>query len=158
MVRIRRTPLSLGAGFLLLLPMLLPTMSTSSAWAASVSIEVGPKFGEFSVVTDDSPISLRSAVDVERLVDGVWQTVFVANLYVIDTCGGPIGPHKPPPPCRSIAPSQRVVAVPWTGRLCGSQCPTGCHGEGIAPPGTYRFVIKTCDGSETFVSPQFEKP
>ncbi len=130
----------------------LAVFSVSTVKASSPVIELSPSFGAFSVTNPGAAASLASAVKVQRLADGKWVDANVTNLYLIETCGA-----APPPVCRKLAPKEKVKALPWTGRFCASQCPGSCRLDGPAPPGTYRFVVKSCDGKETFVSPEFKK-
>lgn len=122
------------------------------AKASAVVIELGGGFGEFSVVNRGEAISLNSAVAVRQLVTGEWEDALVTNLYLREACRA-----VRPPRCRELGPDEEIKAVRWTGNFCSSQCPGPCRLDGPAPPGTYRFAVTSCDGKETFVSPEFRK-
>jgi hypothetical protein len=130
----------------------LSILPVSCARAAGVLVELGGGFGEFSVRSQGTAASLNSAVTVERKVEGKWVRMDVTNLYLRSACDG-----STPPRCQRLDANATLKAAPWTGRFCSSQCPSSCRLDGPAPPGTYRFVITTCDGKETFVSAEFEK-
>jgi len=120
---------------------------------AAVTVELGANFGEFFVINGDQSLSLNSSVAVQQKVDGKWVPVSVTNLYLRETCA-----TGQPPRCRKLERGERIKAARWTGNFCSSQCPGPCRLDGPAPPGTYRFAVTSCDGKETFVSPDFEKP
>jgi hypothetical protein len=122
------------------------------AKASALVIELGGGFGEFSVVNRCEAISLNSAVAVQQLVNGDWVNAGVANLYLREACSA-----TRPPRCRELGPDEEIKAVRWTGNFCSSQCPGPCRFDGPAPLGTYQFAVTSCDGKETFVSPEFRK-
>ncbi len=122
------------------------------AKASAVVIELGGGFGEFSVVNRGEAISLNSAVAVRQLVNGEWVRAPVTNLYLREACGA-----ARPPRCRVLGPNEEIKAVRWTGSYCSSQCPGPCRLDGPAFFGTYQFAATSCDGKETFVSPEFRK-
>lgn len=147
MGKFRRAALSAGLAAV--------TLSIGGAHAADVQVVLGSNFGDFSVVNHGNPTSLKSNVEVQQLVGGAWQNRGVQELHVMSACPAD---DKPAPSCRSIGHDEAVVAVPWTGHVCYSQCPRSCFGEGKALPGTYRYVIKSCDQHRTFMSPAFVVP
>jgi hypothetical protein len=142
----------------LLIPHIAATLLAASVLAAgwagtsTVAIELGSKFGEFSVVNRGGPISLNSTVTVERLANGKWVRASVTNLYLRETCDA-----KQPARCTRLEPGQVIKAARWTGNFCSSQCPSPCRLDGPAPAGTYRFSVTACDGKETFSSSEFKK-
>ncbi len=148
MGKLRCETLRSGGYVVLLATLVFPV---GCAKATGVLVELGRNFGEFSVVNRGSTISLNSAVTVEQKVNGKWVRASVTNLYLRETCGAQ------PQPCRRLEHNDRITAVQWTGKFCSSQCPVPCRLDGPAPPGTYRFVVTSCDGKDTFASPEFKK-
>ena len=130
-------------------------LSTAAADATDVQILLGPNFGDFSVINYGDTVSLRSRVEVQQLVAGAWQDRGVQRLYILASCPPDF---KPLPACRPIGRNETVVAIPWTGFVCHSQCQAMCAGEGKAWPGTYRYVIRSCDGKQSIASATFIVP
>jgi hypothetical protein len=126
------------------------------AEAQEVRIDLGSRFGQFSVVAPEGHVSVSSRIEVERLVDGTWQDSGVAKLMLREDCS-PVPSRLPA--CRTLAPSQSVKVQPWTGYICNAQCSVGCHGEGFAQPGeTFRIVVKSCDGAQSWFSKPMHPP
>jgi len=149
MARLRCKDIMASVCAVLLATVILPVRC---AKASAVVIELGGGFGEFSVANRGEAISLNSAVAVQQLVNGEWVHVPVTNLYLREACRA-----VRPPRCRELGPDEEIKAVRWTGNFCSSQCPGPCRLDGSAPLGTYQFAVTSCDGKETFVSPEFRK-
>lgn len=149
MGQLRRNALN-TAGHALLLLALLPGFSRGDN--SQVAVELGSSFGEFSVSNHGPAISLNSVVLVERKENQKWVRTGVTNLRLRETCEATILPH-----CRQVKANEKIVAVPWTGKFCSSQCPSHCRLDGPAPPGIYRMVVTSCNGKLSFSSPEFEK-
>jgi len=115
-------------------------------------IELGAGFGEFSVRTLGDAVSLNTSVAIEQKTNGKWARVNVTNLYLRESCDA-----SQPPQCRRLEANSKVTAVRWRGNFCWSQCPAHCRLDGPAPPGTYRFVVTSCNGKQMIASPEFEK-
>ena len=124
----------------------------SRAAVSQVAVELGSGFGEFSVSNHGPAISLNSTVVIERKENQKWVRTGVTNLRLREACEA-----ARVPPCRQVKPNERIIAVPWTGRFCSSQCPSHCRLDSPAPAGIYRIVVTSCDGKQTFSSPEFEK-
>jgi hypothetical protein len=149
MGQLRRNALN-TAGYAVLLLLLVSPLARANS--SGVKIELGAGFGEFSVSSSGPAISLNSTVVVERKENEKWVRASVTNLRLREVCGANKLPHS-----REVKPDEKINAVPWTGKFCSSQCPSHCRLDGPAPPGIYRFVVTSCDGTQTFSSPEFEK-
>lgn len=135
-----------------------------SALARSIEIRNRISPGAFEVInTSAVPVELAWQVQVEWQVDGRWTSRGVRDLHLIDRCGA-----LQQEPCAVLAAGQVLRPVPWTGFDCASQCGPAVRREGTAPamscvrnatlPGTYRFVLSTCDQTTRFEGPAFELP
>ncbi len=127
-------------------------LSTVAAAGQVVEIEVSKTFGEIQLVNRGAAIQLSSEVKVEQMVDGKWQQTPVANLYLISSCT-----QSPAPACVLLAANASLRPVPWRGNYCSSQCMANCNLDGPVPPGTYRYVVTSCDRKRRFYSAAFEK-
>jgi hypothetical protein len=124
----------------------------SAASAQTVDIELPGKFGEFRVVNRGTAIRLNSAVKVQRKVGSGWEDAEVSNLYLIPACQA-----NAVPGCVSLAAKASLQPVAWRGNYCSAQCMSNCNLDGPVPPGTYRYVVTSCDHKHQFVSAAFEK-
>ena len=149
MGKLRCQALILSGSLVVVVLLLLPG---TRARSASVSVRLGPAFGEFLVSAGGESVSLSSAVSVEQKLNSSWVRAQVTNFYLRDKCDA-----VQPPRCRKLAANQTLQVMPWTGNYCSSQCPAACRLDGPAPAGVYRFSVTSCDNSETFVSPEFHK-
>ena len=130
--------------------------SGASAEAEEVRIDLGSRFGQFSVVAPAAQVSVSTRIEVERLLGGIWRESGVKTLMLREDCS-----PEPPrvPACRTLEPGQAVKVRPWTGYICNAQCPVGCHGEGFAQPGeTFRIVVQSCDGAQNWFSRPIHRP
>ncbi|MBK8013058.1 MAG: hypothetical protein IPK13_17095 [Deltaproteobacteria bacterium] len=96
----------------------------------------------------DHPIRLRWAADIERLSDETW-TVERAHLFLFGACPEP---DAPPTGCVTVPARGTVRVQPWTGYFGCAQCDV-CRKNVPAAPGTYRFVVWSCDGRTRVESP-----
>lgn len=149
MGQLRCNALNTAGGAVLLLTLVSPL---GRADVSQVAVELGSSFGEFSVTNHGPAISLNSTVVVERKENQKWVRTGVTNLRLRETCEATRVLH-----CRQVKPNERIIAVPWTGKFCSSQCPSHCRLDSPAPPGIYRIVVVSCDGKQTFSSPELEK-
>jgi hypothetical protein len=131
---------------------ILAAAAVQPAQDPAVEVKLSDGFGAFQVVNHGPPISLSSSVEVEQQVNGLWKNARVTNLYLISKCASVSVPK-----CVPLATGATLQPVPWRGSYCYSQCPVSCDLDGPLPPGTYRFVVATCDGKHHFASPPFEK-
>lgn len=142
-------------GALFLLPVLFAVSICSQAQCSpSITVNLGQRFGEFIVINHGAGTSLQSTVIIEERSGGKWIHIPVSNMELRKSCL----PTSSYPECIELAADSTLRPVPWTGRYCYSQCPNACRLDGPAPPGTYRFVITSCDGKHTYASPPFKKP
>jgi hypothetical protein len=118
-----------------------------------VTVELGQRFGAFTVINRGVAVRLDPTVAVEQRVAERWQRIPVSNLQVRDVCGE-AGLRE----CVPLAGGGSIRVAAWTGNYCSAQCPAPCRLDGQAPAGTYRFVVHDCGGRLTFASPSFEKP
>jgi hypothetical protein len=149
MGQLRCNALNIAGYAVLVLTMMSPL---SRGESSGVNVELGSGFGEFSVSNQGPTISLSSTVVVERKENEKWVRAGVTNLHLREACETTKVPH-----CRELKPNEKISAVRWTGKFCSSQCPSHCRLDGPAPPGIYRFVVTSCNGKESFSSPEFEK-
>jgi len=87
-------------------------------------------------------ISAQPVLQVDR--DGGWQDVTPVDL----SCA------YPQPKCVTLAPGEGTSAE-WLGMTCG-RCI--CHGNGLAQPGSYRLVARSCDGTRDALGAAFVVP
>lgn len=127
------------------------TMFATSAFS-QIEIQLPGKFGEFRVINRGEAIQLNSNVKVQQKTTGGWQDAPVSNLRLGVTCE--VGTATE---CTTLVAGASLQPPSWTGSYCSSQCLSNCNLDGPAPPGTYRYVISSCDGKRRFVSPAFEK-
>lgn len=120
--------------------------------APVIEVRLLDGFGAFEVVNRGAAVSLESAVVVEQQSSGAWKKIPVTNFYLIARCQTGFKQK-----CVSFAGGATLKPVPWRGWHCYSQCPSSCRVDGPAPPGTYRFVVTTCDGRHRFESKPFAK-
>ena len=124
-----------------------------AAFSSAITIELGPRFGEFIVNNHGDALLLQSTVVVEQNLAGKWQKIPVTNLELRNSCK-----PSPSPRCIELGANLTLRPVAWTGNFCSSQCPVPCRLDGAAPPGTYRFVIASCSSERKYTSAPFEKP
>jgi len=127
-------------------------LAAAAASGPEMQIELTGKFGEFRLVNRGAALQLSSAVTVEQKVNGEWKDAPVTNFYLIPSCT-----QGPVPDCVSLAAKASLRPVPWRGNYCSSQCPANCNLDGPVPPGTYRYVVTSCDHKQRFVSAAFER-
>ena len=127
---------------------------TASALAQSVSVRNLSDPGAFEVVNEGgTEVSLSSFMQVQRLVNRAWKNEFTDMRLV---CAS----YPPPPTCITLRSGERLRPPPWNGTSCvaqsHSQCAPRCGGGNVPlPPGTFRFVVASCLGGESFAGPAF---
>lgn len=94
---------------------------------------------------DEGMIGLKSAVKIQHLVLGKWQTVVEGNLF--DMTDKAID-------CYNLSSNSSLTIGPWDGMSCLS---ASCDKNIPLPDGTYRFMAVSCDGKEEFITPSFKK-
>jgi len=128
-------------------------LSSAVALAASpprVVLHNTTPAGAFEVVVQ-AAVSLRSRLIVERQnADGGWTPVVLDldSMRLVETCAQKVDACIPLEAGRTLRP------VPWSGMSCSSQCNGTCD-KNFPMSGTFRFVVKTCDGKERFEGAPF---
>lgn len=115
----------------------------------NVEVRLLGKPGAFQIANMGDEIDLSRDVIVERNGDGGT----AVTLQLIDTCGAPDAGA-----CVSIPARGTFTPVAWTGTSCDSQCPRPCRANVYLGPGTFRFVVKSCDGRRHWESAWFSLP
>lgn len=115
-----------------------------------VTTIIGP--GQLEV--EANGVSLASDVVIDgkgRGETSAFKPVITNEPYLLaESCGAR------PAPGACSTPDHPIHPVAWTGMTCGSQCPTGCRANVPVGPGTFRFVVSSCDRKTTYPSPEFE--
>ena len=119
--------------------------------APVITVEVGRRFGEFTVINHGGATQLADTVSVEQKVNGRWKAIPVSNLRLRESCPDQVTPSA----CVTLETMGKLRPVPWTGNFCSSQCPGPCRLDGPVRAGVYRFVVSSCDGHATYPSPEF---
>ena len=70
-------------------------------------------------------------------------------FQLVETCTG----HAPD---ACVTPDHAMQLVRWSGMTCGTQCGLGCRGTVPYGPGSFRFVLTTCDHAHVYPSPPFD--
>ena len=117
-----------------------------------VEVQLSGKFGEFRVLNRGKQIQLNTTVKIQEKTSEGWREAPVTNLRLRASCEASAAKE-----CMTLAAGASLQPPAWTGSYCSSQCLANCNLDGPAPPGTYRYVISSCDGKHKFVSPPFEK-
>jgi hypothetical protein len=102
--------------------------------------------------TSKQDVQLARDLVVERQAAGKWERVEVA-LALSSTCEKPSTET-----CPTLAAGATLRPVRWNGFTCAPQCPGSCRANVYLGPGTFRFVVSTCDRAQRFVGPAFELP
>ncbi len=108
----------------------------------------------FQLVNHGPSIELKSTVTIERQVRGRWNDAGIKNFFLVERCSEDW--DHTIPRCVSLAAGAVLQPAPWQGYSCYSQCPTSCDSNVVSPPGTYRFVVESCEGQRQIVSPPFQ--
>jgi len=106
--------------------------------------------------TSATPVSVKATAEIDRRwPDGVWEVlggVDVGGYRLVEAC------EQKPGPCVTIAPGQTLRPVGWTGFSCAAQCNGSCRANTWMGPGTYRLVVKPCEGGGRVEGPEFTLP
>jgi hypothetical protein len=108
------------------------------------------KSGSFEVENEGLAISLYSQVVVQRWNEDRWHDV-ASDLVLSETCK-----WNPKPECTPLAKGGKIHPMPWNGMSCSGQCFLGCRANIFLGPGTFRFVVSTCDRKTRFYGPAFK--
>lgn len=130
------------------------TAAVEPATAPSVALTLLGA-GELEV-SASSPSRVAAAADVERRDErGQWVRLehldlgrgyrLTAQCTQTDACFG-------------VAPGAALRPEPWRGFDCSAQCNGTCRANAWLGPGTFRFVVRDCDGKNPLASPPFTLP
>ena len=113
-------------------------------------LDVSGEPGTLTISAPSAPIAIESRLLIERAGPSGWepQRVQFSALQRCSTYGPPL------PPCISVLPGRPIATVPWNGQLCAHQCSSRCVNNWLNQ-GHYRFVAKSCNGTEVFRSGVF---
>ena len=92
--------------------------------------------------------SVASAITLEAQRGDAWEALEGTALTTRADC------QHEPVHCQELAPGAALQPPAWLGTIGDAQC--ACERCGAAPAGTYRFVVRTCDGSHTLPGDPFE--
>lgn len=109
--------------------------------------------GELAVENRGAARRLRSSVAVERRLDNAWQ-VMGNMLDMVETCDR----SRPEEACTDLRAGAVLTLVPWNGMSCSGQCNEACNLNSYVGPGTFRFVVRSCDGKQRWEGPAFVLP
>lgn len=108
--------------------------------------------GAATVTNNGGHLKLRRGLIVEEKTNRTWRATN-ASCTVSNNCG-----EAYMSACRDMTPHATVTLVPWNGFSCSGQCEESCDKNEYLGPGTFRFVVVTCDGKQRFEGPAFELP
>lgn len=91
---------------------------------------------------------LSGTLALERREGESWTAVEDVRLLLRYAC------DEAPAECVTLAPGAVFIPPPWLGRSGEAQCE--CEECGPADEGTYRFVVRSCDGAHTVAGEPFE--
>jgi len=132
-----------------------PAASAASAAPPLVLTLVGPSAVEIAA---SAPTRVTSRASIER-VDERGQGADVSQHFdvgagyrLVESCDG-----AAPARCVDLAAGGALRPVPFQGFDCAAQCNRSCRANTWVGPGTFRFVVSTCDGARA-ASPTFTLP
>lgn len=88
---------------------------------------------------DAAPVTFAAEVAVERVGSGAPEPFAPSALALRFSC------EAAPVACLELVPGAESRPPPWLTAKGRAQC--GERGAEPAPPGSYRFVVRTCDGA-----------
>lgn len=123
--------------------------------AANVTIHNLNALGSFEIENTGDDTELDAKVSIERKEGEKWTPLpSHIQLELIENCDT----KKTTPSCLSLNKGEKISPVPWTGFSCNVQCFKACRKNGYLGPGTFRFVVSSCDKKQKFYSPDFNLP
>src|SRR5262249_54240648 len=100
-------------------------------------------------VTGGAAVALAPRVFVEQRDGTDWHDVHgIAELSLRPDC------EHPAPDCVNLVPGAELLPPSWLGTTGDAQCV--CTRWAPVPAGTYRFVLRTCDGTKRYLGEPFE--
>lgn len=91
---------------------------------------------------------LARGLSVQRRAEGVAWSEVGASLDLRYSC------EDEAPECVTLAPGAAYLPPPWLGTLGDAQC--ACERCAAAEAGTYRFVVRSCNGAHVLEGEPFE--
>jgi hypothetical protein len=112
--------------------------------------------GAFEIENTGDDTELDSQVTIERKEGEEWRPLpSHIQLQLIENCETK---KTSPSSCLKLGKGEKIAPVPWTGFSCRVQCFKACRKNGYLGPGTFRFVVSSCDKKQKFYSPDFNLP
>ena len=113
--------------------------------------------GEFQIEALQ-PVGVALVATLERRSDdGGWAPIEGLDLgkgyRLVETCADTAAPS-----CVSLASGKALFPVPWQGFSCSSQCNGTCRANVWEGEGTFRLVVRSCDGATQTTGPAFALP
>jgi hypothetical protein len=118
---------------------------------AEVVVRNLEKPGAVVVENHGAAIRLRHRLVVEQQVDGTWRD---SGAYVdlVERCDA----RGLTETCNKVPAGATLTLVPWNGVACDGQCARPCRSNGYLGPGTFRFVVESCDRKKRFAGAGFQ--
>lgn len=133
------------------------TVSSPPPLPADVTI-VNVGAGRFEIRSASSGTSrLRTVATIERKTDGGWQPLALdlgTGYRLVEECPRREGQLDG---CVDVGAGATLVPVRWSGMGCSAQCNMTCRANPFEGPGTFRLVVRSCDGREIDGAP-FDLP
>lgn len=122
---------------------------------ANVSIRNLDMLGGFEIENTGDDTELDGRVSIERKEGEEWRPLpNHIQLELIENCDA----KKTSATCLNLRKGEKISPVPWTGFSCNVQCFKACRKNGYLGPGTFHFVVSSCDKKQKFYSPDFNLP
>lgn len=91
---------------------------------------------------------LAGSIELQRLAGDTWSDMARVHLDLRYSCDDEAAE------CVTLAPGATYLPPEWLGTIGDSQC--ACERCAPAEAGTYRFVVRSCDGAHTVAGQSFE--
>jgi hypothetical protein len=127
--------------------------ATDPARPPEVVVRNLEKAGAVAVENHGAAIRLRHRLVVEQLFDGTWHDTG-AYVDLVEACDERGSAET----CRELRSGATLTMVPWDGTACDGQCPRPCRSNSYLGPGTFRFVVESCDRKQRFAGAPFRMP
>jgi len=110
--------------------------------------------GAFEIENTGDDIELDGRVRIERKEGDEWRPLpNYIELSLIEKCE-----EQKTSSCMTLSKGGKMSPVPWTGFSCKIQCFKACRKDAYLGPGTFRFVVSSCDQKQKFYGSEFELP
>lgn len=135
-----------------------PDARSPAATSASATVHPAPAArvtianfgaGRFEVRNDSSAAArVQTVATIERKTDAGWQALALdlgTGYRLVEECPR----HEAQlDTCVDLAAGGALVPVRWSGMGCSAQCNGTCRANPFEGPGTFRLVVRSCDGAE----------